>query len=453
MYPIEESRCVEHLAGLVRFPTVSNSDDELMDFEPFFAMHRYLEQAYPLVHATLDREIVGRAGLLYHWKGTGKSSNPPLLFMAHQDVVPEGDPNSWTYPPYEGRVSEGQVWGRGSGDCKANIVAQLEAVEHLISTGYQPDFDVYLAYGYNEEVGSGKGEGSSAYMISHLLEDRGVRLGGVLDEGSGLHLDTGIDPPRYVCSITLGEKGYADYEISRSDPGGHSSAPGKKGGLYYIAKAIEAIEENPFHYRLTPVMVDKYKALAPLYKDEKMRRVFSDLEANWEEAVPIIDADRQLAAMFHTTMAVTMASGSAKENILPERASINVNVRLLDGDTLEDAQKHLESIVPAECRVRLVRGNEASPTSVYEGRFKDLIVDICRERSSGDMLTVPGIMAGGTDAKYMYNICDHVYRFSSFISRGEPGGGAHQANESMSIAQLVSGPEFYIQLIKRYGTA
>ena len=84
---ITQQQCLAHLQGMVRFPTVSHPDSRRMDFEPFFALHRYLEQLYPLCHQVLKKEVIGKAGLLYHWKGTGEPNRLPLLLMAHQDVV------------------------------------------------------------------------------------------------------------------------------------------------------------------------------------------------------------------------------------------------------------------------------------------------------------------------------------------------------------------------------
>jgi len=154
-YMYSEQTVAEHLSGVVQFATLSHEREELMDFEPFYQMHAYLEKAYPNIHATLEKEIIGKAGLLYHWKGTGKSNAKPLLFMAHQDGVPEGDHSKWTYPPYSGTVADGFVWGRGSSDCKTDMIAQLETIEYLIGQGFQPDYDIYLAYvACYEQVGS-----------------------------------------------------------------------------------------------------------------------------------------------------------------------------------------------------------------------------------------------------------------------------------------------------------
>lgn len=178
-HTIDPQISAEHLAGAVRFATVSNADNSLTDYTKFDAFHEYLKETYPLVHKHLTLEHTGQAGLLYHWKGTGKSGAAPLLLMAHQDVVPEGDLEKWTYPPYSGTIADGKIWGRGSSDCKSNLIGQLEAVEALLEKGYEPDYDLYLSYGYMEEVAGGK-------IPAETLRGTGIRFGAVLDEGGGV---------------------------------------------------------------------------------------------------------------------------------------------------------------------------------------------------------------------------------------------------------------------------
>ena len=74
----------KHLAGMVRYATVSDADESKMDFSVFEAFHKYLEETYPLVHRTFTREVVGKAALLYHW-ACPAPTKPPVLLAAHQD--------------------------------------------------------------------------------------------------------------------------------------------------------------------------------------------------------------------------------------------------------------------------------------------------------------------------------------------------------------------------------
>ena len=102
MISYDKERFIRHLQAMVQIPTVSSADPEKTRVEEFEKLHKCLEEAYPLVHKTLKREIIGKCALLYTWKGTGKSGQLPLLMTAHQDVVPEGDHAMWTYPPFSG---------------------------------------------------------------------------------------------------------------------------------------------------------------------------------------------------------------------------------------------------------------------------------------------------------------------------------------------------------------
>lgn len=440
-----DQRCSEHLAGMVRFATLSKPVTADIDFAPFFAFHAYLEQTYPLLHKTLQREIVGPAGLLYCWKGTGESGQLPILLTAHQDIVPVGDLERWEHPPFGGVVVDGWLYGRGANDDKSVIMSHMEAIEALISEGFQPGYDVYLAYGFNEEVGGG--DCNSAGAICALLQQRGVRLGCVIDEGAGPGVmpDSGMDVP--VVGIQLGEKGYADFEISISDVGGHSMAPGKRSIIAELGQIALDLHTAQFPYRLTETIRAEFAAKAENMTDKAQAALFGALEQNFEAVLPVIDANPHMACKFHTTMAMTMSGASAQANILPTKAYIVMNCRIMEGDSLASVQAHIESVVAGRAEVRLLKGNEPSPTSRMDSVAYRCISDVYREMHP-DVLVAPGIVSGGTDAKNYYPICDSVYRCG-----GCPGGydaRVHNYNERVKVEGIGEGPEFLARLLKKY---
>jgi len=445
---ISREACVEHLQGIVRFPTVSRPDPDTMDFAPFHAMHKYLEESYPLVHKTLTKEIIGYAGLLYHWKGSGKSDELPLLLLAHQDVVPEGDHKLWKYPPYSGEVAEGKLWGRGTTDSKNNIIAHMEAIEYLLSEGFVPACDVYLAYGYNEEIMGGKGP--AAKMIAETLRDRGLTFGCVIDECGGCSSGASQNIDGDICEIIVAEKGYADFEISYKHKGGHACVPPWNGAIYQISKAVIAIEENQMSYRITDAVRNKLETLAPYRKDD-LGKLLTDVKGNWEQIQALFPENPGLAAMFRTTAAITMSQGSAQANILPEKASVTINTRPLEGDSLADIQKHFESLVPEGVEVTLIKGSEATPTSPSDTHGYRLLQSVSEEMYPG-ILTTPGYLLGGTDSRYYSIVSKNIYRFGSFYS-GEGWGPAHSANECIPVDAITTGPEFFVKFLRRYGTA
>ena len=104
------------LGDMVRVPCVSRREDE--DLTEFYNFHAVLEKSFPLLHQHLEREILNGT-LLYRWKGAD-SSKKPIMLMGHQDVVPASD-EGWRVPAYSGTVIDGDLYGRGSMDCKSTM--------------------------------------------------------------------------------------------------------------------------------------------------------------------------------------------------------------------------------------------------------------------------------------------------------------------------------------------
>ena len=106
----------EKLSAMVQCDTTSHAN--IREPEKFERFHQVLEEQFPLVHRHLERTDID-GNLLYCWKG--RRSTDPIVLMSHQDVVPaEGD---WGHPPFSGDIADGKVWGRGTADTKASLMA------------------------------------------------------------------------------------------------------------------------------------------------------------------------------------------------------------------------------------------------------------------------------------------------------------------------------------------
>lgn len=57
---------------------------------------------------------------------------PLLVFAGHTDVVPTGDPGSWTFPPFEPTEKDGMLYGRGTADMKGSLAAMVVATERFV---------------------------------------------------------------------------------------------------------------------------------------------------------------------------------------------------------------------------------------------------------------------------------------------------------------------------------
>lgn len=437
----------EHLAGMVRFPTISSKNIDEMDFSVFQQLHAYLEKTYPLVHKTFKREIVGHAGLLYHWESPHNSDKLPLLLAAHQDVVPAGNPDTWTYEPFAGIIADGSLWGRGSLDCKSQIMGHMEALEALIAEGFQPDFDIYLAYGYNEEV-STTCDVPSAELIVRTLQGRGVKLGMVLDEGGSIGPGAAVGFNGLVAYICVAEKGYTDIQIRKAGKGGHSARPGKDNIMADISRAIVKIAESPQQYRILPEIAQQYQILADYVANRK--DIYKDIEANWKQFLPLLDSDPGVAAKFQTTLAMTMAQGSYAPNVMPSEVSVTMNCRPLPGDTIDRVVEKIRSIVGSDLGVEVIclGGRNPSPVSdINTPLFRNLQSVI--KNLDPNIIAVPSICLGGTDAYFYYPICDHVYRFAAEY-RVPQNGKAHAVDERICLDYIDAVPRFFYRFIPTY---
>lgn len=143
-YDVDPETLAEHLSGAVQIRTIAGQSVEDTPAEPFLAMHAYLEKTFPLIHQTMEKEIVHSYSLLFKWKGRDPSKKP-IIMMGHMDVVPveESTLDQWEQPPWSGKIADGYVWGRGAIDMKGHLFANLEAVEYLLRQGFQPERDIY----------------------------------------------------------------------------------------------------------------------------------------------------------------------------------------------------------------------------------------------------------------------------------------------------------------------
>jgi len=219
-----------HLSQAIAIPTISYAEKERMDTEAFLHFHRFLEETYPLIHQHLEKEVITDYSLLYCWKGQD-STLPPIGLIAHMDVVPiaPGTEGNWEVPPFEGRIRDGFIWGRGAIDMKCQLIAIMETTEALLKEDFRPKQDIYYIFGHNEEIMGANGGGSSA--IAALLKQRGITLDSILDEGNFFQKADYLGSDQLAGMIGVVEKGYADLSLTVKDHGGHASRPPKSSAL------------------------------------------------------------------------------------------------------------------------------------------------------------------------------------------------------------------------------
>ena len=345
---VDADALASHLAEAVRFRTVSHQDPADNDPAELLAFHRWLEKTDQAVHRVLKRETVNEYSLLYTWEG----QNPllePVIFLAHMDVAPvdAGTESDWTRPPYDGVISEGFIWGRGTLDMKGILVGVMEAIEHKVAQGHQPRRTIMLGFGHDEEVGGLNG----AVKIVELLKSRGVHLKWIIDEGAAITRGVipGIEKP--VALLGIAEKGYVTLELIARGKGGHTSMPLHDTAVTRLARAITKLQQNPFPVSMEePVsqMLDTLRPELPFTARAALanRWLFGPLIDHglswWHRSND--ERSRGINALLRTTIAPTMLQGSSKENVLPIKAKALVNVRVHPRDTMQSVLKHVREL-------------------------------------------------------------------------------------------------------------
>ncbi|MDD3336585.1 MAG: M20 family peptidase [Eubacteriales bacterium] len=439
--PVDEQAALSRFADMIRCKTVSYPDSEKEAPDEFTKFQALLTTAYPAVTAACPREILGRRGLVYHWKG--KSDKAPSVLMAHYDVVPveEGE---WSNPPFSGLVKDGELWGRGTLDTKGTLHGVMEAAEYLIKQGFVPENDIYLTFGGDEEI-----FGGDQPAIVSEFEKRGIHPRFVLDEGGAIVDKVFPGVTKSAAVIGTAEKGSICVDLAAKGKGGHASAPPPEQSMGILSKALCRLQDTPMPFTMTPAASATFDTMGR-ESSFTMRILFANL---WCFA-PLLNlvckkSGGELNALVRTTCALTKAQGSAAYNVLPSLAKAGVNLRLISGDTIEAAMSRMKTIINDE-RVSLsfVSGENPGPVSVTGDEPWERLDHAVRAAYPG-VLVCPYLMLAGSDSRHYCKISEHVYRFSGMPMTKEQRGLIHNANERIPVSQIKDTINFYAQVLKQ----
>lgn len=449
---LDTAAAAARLADAVRYPTVSLASGAPIDTAAFLGLHEHLRTSFPLVHASLTREVVGGLSLLYTWPGTDPQ-RPPLVLMGHMDVVPVTEANraEWSHGPFDGHVADGFVWGRGTLDDKTTVLSILEAVEKLLESGHKPARTIYLTFGHDEEVGGLYG----ARAIVSKLVSEGVRPALVLDEGG--FMAAGMMPGLEQRSAIVGiaEKGYVSLELKALAPGGHSSMPTERTAIGALSQAIARLDANPFPRRLEGPTRGMIEAMAP-YLPFPRRMMIANLWLTAPVVSRTLAANPLGSALMHTTTAPTMLSAGIKDNVLPPEATAVVNFRIQPGETVASVMERVTEVVSdSQITVRPVDGTgvDPSPVSDVNSQAWKLLARTIRAMVPGEQPPViPYLVMGGTDAKYWGAHSDRVFRFLPVPLGEGDRERVHGVNERISMADYAASVGFFARLIRGVDT-
>ena len=155
-------------AGLTAIPALApeNGGDGEMK-KAAFLVEALREMGFPapeLCNAPDDRVSDGaRPNIAVRIQG--RKADRTVWVMTHTDIVPPGEMKLWEYDPYECRVRDGRVYGRGTEDNQQDLVASIFAAKAFLDEGIVPESTIGILLAADEETGSG-------YGLDYVLENR-----------------------------------------------------------------------------------------------------------------------------------------------------------------------------------------------------------------------------------------------------------------------------------------
>ena len=394
-----------------------------------------------LAGAGVECELVTRdplrANLVARIPGTGEG--PSLAFVGHTDVVP-ADPRDWSHPPFEAVVDDGGwLYGRGAIDMKNEVAARAVAMARLARAGFRPRGDLWLLAVADEE------DGMADVGMRWLLEERpDIRPDLAVNEGGGERLD--LADGRTVLTLGVGEKGTYPARVTAVGEAGHASTPSVgRNAVPLLGELLRRVG--------TGMPTPRRSALVDAMLGVLLGEVGQDLEEALGRAATLHPALAPvLPALVGTTMAPTVLQASNKRNVMPARASVELDCRILPGTTESDVEREVRARLGQDVPYELSWPEPliAGSSSAAEGPVVDAVRSFLRADDI-EASVLPVLGTGFTDSVYLRAAAGAAaYGFSPFLTTPAEvlEAGYHNADERVHVDDLLLSARFHLHLAR-----
>jgi acetylornithine deacetylase/succinyl-diaminopimelate desuccinylase-like protein len=411
---------------------------------------RLLDAGFPAADVVILGPNPRKGNLVARLRGSPASTLKPVLIICHTDVV-EAKREDWTTDPFVFTEKNGFFYGRGTQDMKDSDAAMVTAFLRMKRENYVPNRDLILALTADEEGGSSNGVDWLLKNHSELIQAEFV----INPDAGGLTTKNGKP---ILLGVEATEKLYADFHVTATNPGGHSSLPTPDNAIYHVADALSRLEKSHFPFELNEVTRAELTTRATLVQGQQAEDIRAILKTPPDPAaMKRLSANPVYNATMRTTCVATMMSAGHAPNALPGRAQANVNCRILPGHSQEEVRQDLIRIfADPTLAVEYVnnsgevlgKGSDraaAPPPPLNEAVFKPLRETV---HTLWPGLTIlPEMETGASDSIYTMAAGMPSYGFNGMaIEEGDER--AHGRDERLGIESYYAGVEFQYLYLK-----
>jgi len=430
-------RPAELLQNLIRFNTTNPPGDEAECIA--YINHLLTEAGFETTLLSSDPE---RPNLVSRLAGQGNA--PPLLLYGHVDVVTTAD-QTWQQPPFEGKLVDGYIWGRGALDMKGGVAMMLAAFLRAKAEGLTPAGDVVLAILSDEEAGSDCG---ARYLVeNHARHFQGIRY--AIGEFGGFAMHVG---QRKFYPIQVAEKQFCWMKATLRGLGGHGSSPVHGGAMAKLGGLLQCLDQRRLPVHVTPVARQMLESIAGAVPAPISSAVVQLLDPALTDKV-LDQLGRQgltFDALLHNTVNATVVQGGEKINVIPSEIVVKLDGRLLPGYVPDDMMAELRPLVGDDVELELIR-YDPGPGEPDMGLF-DTLANILRELAP-EGLPLPLLLAATTDARLFSRLGIQTYGFLPMNLPEEFNFMQliHAADERIPVESLDFGTEAVYKALQRFG--
>jgi acetylornithine deacetylase/succinyl-diaminopimelate desuccinylase-like protein len=399
-----------------------------------------------------DIQVVGpndrKKNMVVRLHGNGK--HKPVLLIGHLDVV-EAHREDWTSDPFQFIEKDGFYYGRGTQDMKDADAILVTTLVRMKREGYVPDRDIILALTADEEGGQSNGVDWLIKNHRELIDAEFV----LNPDGGGVTLEQG---KAVTVELDASEKLYADFRLTSTNPGGHSSLPVPDNAIYHLAEALTRIAHYQFPFELNNVTRAYYEKIAATSTGERAADIKAVLKTPPDQdAVARLSKDPVNNSTLHTTCVATRLNGGHANNALPQMAQANVNCRILPGHSSEEIRQTLVRVV-ADPKVEVhyvgalgaVTDHASERVSYTPPPLRPEVIHSLEKVSAAmwpGAPVIPGMGTGASDGVYTNAAGLPTYGVSGeAIERTDIR--AHGKDERVPVASFDRAVEFYYRFLK-----